>query len=343
MKRHIIVFAAMLVLAACDDIELRYFTRINADGSVFKRITAVGDSSKVYDHPFSFNVEDGWQLKYDKKIENGGKDTVFYAIASQTFLSVNAASKAMFTKIDTAQDENIDIRYNHKFRWFYSFHEYEEVFLQRFPYHHLKIEDYLSAEERGYFFNEDTSFVQHLSKVDRKKFEDEAELKWFDFIISSIHIEYMRLLNAYAKENNKTATSASVEQEILEVFKSSIDDGPELKGICQITDSLHGSNWVSLAYSKGYFAEFEFEIDEQMILLSSKDYNVEIEVPGLIYDSNAQEINGQTVKWQFEGDVFQYSDYPLTVYYRTTNLWAFIITIFVIILIVWLGFVRTRR
>jgi len=330
----------LFVLNSCGDLELRYYTRINPDGSVLKRVTAIGDSSKVYGSPFSFDVSDGWEVQYKKQIEES--DTLFMAIAEKKYPSVKASKMAFYSKVDSGQHEIIEVHYNSKFRWFFTFHEYNETFVQRFPYRYYKIEDFINSDEQAYFFQDDTTVINHLDGKEKEIWIENGERKLWRFIASSISAEYVNLIDSFADQNGYQSVNYETKEKLTDIFYSSFEDGPDFKNIGVLTDSLLNVSWISHLFDEGYFNEFEEEVNNRMLLLTSRDYKVEIEVPGLIYNTNADNNDKQLLSWAFEGDLFQYSDLKLFVHYRTTNWWALIVSAIVIFLFLWKAFVLKK-
>ena len=340
MKKIKYIFFLLLLLGSCDEPELRYFTRINADGSIYKRVTAVGDSAKVHRNPFSFDVSDGWDVSYSKEIIES--DTVFFAIAEKTFPSVGASVNVFYSQVDSGQRENIKIDYHKKFRWFYTFHEYSETFLQRFPYRHYNIKDFLNEKERMYFLAGDTSVIDHLTKHQKNKWENNGEEKIWDFIFQSVSAEYIRMIDSFAIENGYEQLNELQKEKICEIINGARENGPDFSEIPALTDSLLSSDWVAPLYLQGYFNQFEEELEDRMFLLNSRKYKVDIQVPGLIYNTNGQVSDGQSLKWQFISGEFQYDDKVLFVNYRTTNWWAFIVTFVITVIVLWQAFIRKK-
>jgi len=55
-------------------------------------------------------------------------------------------------------------------------------------------------------------------------------------------------------------------------------------------------------------------LDADFLLLGKdRDIKAEIEVPGVLYTTNAQQVEDNCVKWRFQDNVFQYKDYTLEV------------------------------
>nr|WP_321405985.1 hypothetical protein [uncultured Carboxylicivirga sp.] len=337
MKRfRYILFGFMLLINSCGGPEIRFFTRINDDGTVFKRVTAVGDSSQIHRYPFSFDLSDGWDLSFKKEIKDA--DTLFCAIAEKTFPSIEASTVSFSHQVDSGQKENIKIDYVKKFRWFFTFHEYTETFMQRFPYRHYNINDFLNNDERAYFLADDSTVISHLNKVEKTEWIENGEQKFWKFIFKSITKEYVRLIDSFAIQNGYNTINENQALMIDELLYPSFDNGPDFKEVVSMTDSLLKVKWISELYSNGYFNQFEDDIDNRTILLGSNNYNIEIELPGFIYQTNAMQEVKQSLKWQFRSSDFQYCDKVLIAHYRTVNWWAFIVTFIIIAILLWKGF-----
>ncbi|TRX65850.1 hypothetical protein [Carboxylicivirga sp. M1479] len=333
MKNKWIFILLIFVLSACDDLTFRYFTRINSDGTVYKRVVAEGDSSAVYGQPFSFDVDDGWTVKYDKKIQAEVGDTLFYAIAERTFASVSEVTECFKIENDSVFLDNIEVTLESKFLWFFTFYEYKEAFIQRFPYRHLSIDDYLSKEEFAYVFMDDTKCVEHMTKEEEKVFDNRSEEKFWQFITNSLAIEFVRLANGYARDNSLDFLNKKDSIFANEIFSSSIENSPEVNDVCLLVDKRKGVTWLSAAFQSGWFSEFERQIEDEVILIDNSDYSAQLEVPGFIYETNANELEDNVPKWAFKRGGFLYKDMVLVTKYRTINYWAFMLVGLLVVLL----------
>lgn len=334
--KSLIIKALMIFLCAgCGEIELRYFTRINPDGSIYKRVVAVGDSSKIYNHPFTFDVNDGWALKYDRQIDSIKGDTLHLAIAERTFPSWQAVQKALYRDMDTLKRENIQTDCNTEFRWFYSYHTYREVFRQRFPFSRISIDDYLNPDEYNYLIRDDSTIVENMTATEKKQFNEEGEGKFWNYLAKSIYSEYEVLLDTYTEKNALPSLTQEMRVAIEDYIRASLIDDSQQDSLHIKVDNITGLSWASEAYRDGYFKDFERQMDNNIILIADNNYKVEVETPGLIYETNASELTGNAVKWMFKANAFQYKDLLLEVKYRTTNTWAFILSGMIVVILLW--------
>lgn len=340
MKQKLL-FSAILVLltliTSCrKGVDFEYYTRINPDGSIYKKISALGDSASIYENPFSFNVND-WKANYSKKVSDNKRDTTFIVTVEKTFPSVDQLNSNIHITMDSTFKDNIVVDHQKSFRWFYTFHHYSETYLQRFPYRHVSINDYLAEQERLYLLYEDTACVQGLSKAERDDLEELAEGKFWKFIYRSCGCEYVSVLNKYAQQFNHQLISEDDSISILQVFDSHIGDDLDLNKLGEDISSEFNIHLGIMANNQGYLDEFERQMDDDVLLLDDCAYTSMIEFTGLLYDTNANSVDDQLASWQFRRSMFVYHDFDLYIKYRTTNYWAFVITILFIICII--GFV----
>ncbi len=66
-------------------------------------------------------------------------------------------------------------------------------------------------------------------------------------------------------------------------------------------------------------------------------------VPGVIVETNAQEVRGTTVVWRFNNEHLALADYRMTVESRVVNLWAMILSGIVVLMAVVVPLSRRRR
>jgi hypothetical protein len=329
MKRKVVFVLMLFVMVSCRDTEYRYYTRINADGSIYKRVTAVGDSSKIYKQPFYFDIANGWKLSYDTEIDKKNGDTLYMAIAEKTFESIKALNEDFNQKADSSHVDNIEIKMDSQFRWFFTFHTYKEVFKQRFPFRHVSIDDYLSPEEYAYFMKGDTSVWASMTQKGRKEFDQNGEGKLWSYLSVSMAIEYFNLLNQYAADHSYNELTKKDSLFIAELFTVTDDFNPDIEEFSRLIDKEKDTEWVSVMYKQGMFIHFERQLEDEVLILDEGKYISEIETPGLLYDTNATSVDENVAKWHFRRGQFVHKDYILFVAYRTTNYWAFVVTILV--------------
>ena len=191
-------------------------------------------------------------------------------------------------------------------------------------------------------FEGDTAYVHGLLHKDLKRFEDEAERKFWDFISQSLACEFISLLHAYEGEQTGVNINKTDSLYIMQLFSVPIESQLGLKEICTLLDRQAADSAFSKVCDDGYFNNFERQINDEVLLLDENDYKVEIETTNLLYDSNAQQVDGNIAKWRFKRGRFFYSDYTLYIKYRTVNIWAVTVSILCIVFLLGAAIVINR-
>ena len=107
--------------------------------------------------------------------------------------------------------------------------------------------------------------------------------------------------------------------------------------------NLINISWPTIAYDEGYFDEFEQQINDELLLLDEKEYDVTIDLPGVLYSTNADAVADNIAKWQFRRGRFLYKDFTIWVKYRTTNYWTIILTALSILLFMTYFFIQRNK
>jgi len=343
MKTRNIILLLVLILSSCDgELNYRYYTKLNPDGSVHKKIVAAGDSSRVYNNPFSFDVDEGWTVKYDVEINAEEGDTLHLAIAEKTFPSINHVNNDLSITDDSVHLDNITVDYQKRFRWFFTFHHYRETFLQRFPFKHVNINDYMTKAHLAYLVENDTTCLAGMTNKEKEEFDKEGEEKFYQFLFTSCACEYVTLLNNYAHEYKYSLLSANDSIHIIEMFNS-FNDEFDIETIGYEINKQLNISWAQMPYDDGYLDRFEKQLDDEVLLLDEQEYVSVMELPGLLYATNAQAVDKNTVKWQFRRGRFFYNDFSMQVSYRTVNYWAIFLTVFVILLLMMYVFKMRKK
>jgi len=180
-----------------------------------------------------------------------------------------------------------------------------------------------------------------MSKDEMKQFDEMGEKHFWNFLNKTIFIEFEKYLDAFVAEYNLPVMTDEMKQQLEEFMDFSLLEESELYSICLKVDELTRSSWSTSAYHSGYFEKFEKSMDADFLLFGkNRDIKVEIEVPGVLYATNAQQVEDKCVKWRFQDNVFQYKNYALEVQFRTINLWAILVSLIIMLILLWLIFKR---
>ena len=350
-NKLVIILTVMMLLASCGGRKYKYFTRINPDGTIYKKIIATGDSVDVAKcEVFPFNVEDGWKITYDTEIEKkeDKTDTINLVIAERTFNNLEEMQKCFSHQfVDSVENDHVLFENPVKFRWFYNYHTYRVTYQRLFPLNYYPVENYLTLpEQKIYWGGDDEQFMlpDSLKPEEKlKKYADKLDDKFDLYIEENSLAEYFRLLDGYTDSLNLPRVSDATKNKVYELNKLS-DKGIVDDSLNYIVDSLEERAIASVANNDSVFAPLEdMYKNGDWVSASEDEYNYKVEVPGLLYQTNGTLMDDHTVRWYFTREWRTYKDIVMEVHYRTTNRWAFILSGILSVLILFILFYKKKN
>jgi hypothetical protein len=330
MKIHIhrafALFFILAILAPGCKKDLKIATKINSDGSC-ERTIVVKEAKKLSDLDgiaFPLPVDSTWTIRFEKL----AGDTLTSFIAQKTFDNVNQLNNEYQKKGKI----RIEIKFEKKFRWFFTYFDYQETYKWFSPFQKITLSSFLTPEEYADYKKGDTS------KALKKRLEE--------FQMENIYEEFYSQLIDSIQILHDPALPASIfaekKQELLEKLRSS-HKSPD------VAKSIETALGIKLSKErKQYFAHLSDAIEKSISnKLQSDDagnYTNEVSMPGIILNTNARTVEGNTVKWKFDSEAYELEDYTMTVESRVANPWATYVTGgAVIIIIALLVMPRLRR
>lgn len=337
--KHLVFGLTLLVLAFSACREITVTTVVNGDGSFSRIVTITGDSSEVFKPDLPYPVDSSWVMQTGKDSADTGKFHVTYTKHYNNSEELNSEILG-----DTGWRRQLARRIDitKRFRFFYSYLEYKEVYSSANPFSSLPYKDYITPEE--YLWITRQKPVQNHS--------DSARLKAAEDKVD----EY--LMEAATREAEKIMADG---------FHRLNDPRLDPKRIAEFHDSISRifSKWdpSKLAdligtYSKWMdnpavlrlhelkppvFTDFEkkLELLEQLVFMEG--FRVEAEMPGLITATNSSVMKGNRVSWEVFPMAFMFEDYKMTAESRVINLWAFILSGIVLLGLVVLLVVKSMK
>ena len=313
-----IICAACFGLFSCDE-ELHVTSKLNSDGSLDRTITIADKDSSSYDNNiFGIQPGNGWQA--ESKVLNDTSDQV-YTVLTRHFTSTEDANDEMNARNDSLWQ--VESKLESKFRWFYTYHRYADTYsaINRFKHH--KIEDYFTPE--------DFAFIDRV---------DDGKLNEAD----SLFLEYIgdKIFEGFATKAWVTEIEQTIFSVLDDVGLQTMKEGIDITRLLNDPDSLFSDNLddiIPIAKELGIPIDTlgiagklteRYQVVEQRINFMSEAINVElihtIEVPGLIIETNAPQVDGKTAYWSPR--IIKLCLRPYTMYaeYRTMNWWAVIVS-----------------
>lgn len=292
-------------------------TKINSDGSCERTVILKGDSSEIANPaslPFPIPVNSTWKI--ERKKDTSEKNS-FYYIAIKNFDNVNSLNN----EYKNSEKIGVNIKFEKKFRWFYTYYDYEEIYKAFFPFLKIPLKSFLTPKEYEMFLNDDTT------KAFKKRLDEYAEKNYyeyfFDALISSAEHHNLKDLSREKVLSNKEYIRENIE-------RSSGDN----KTIFNILEKTFGTKPILDLKTDIEKISFEIELKIKAMGDANGSYENEIIMPGIILSTNSKSINGNTVLWKVYEKRFCYEDFTMTVQSRVVNVWAFVVSGAIVLVVI---------
>lgn len=322
-----------IALSSCREITIK--TTINPDGSFTRVITVSGDSSEVIKTDLPYPVDSSWMREL---YADTSDSTQYICTYTKSYNSEDLLNDELRNDTSWRKQIQRDVEISKRFMFFYSFIRYKQVYKAANP----MAEDY-----HGYLSNEDLLWLSEVktrqSKRDSIRYDSaDARLEkyWVASMLMEITDDLKKGLDQFDEPGLKDF-ELSLYRDSLEanVIKWSGD------GYDAAIDALVAwSGKQELARLHDIEPPIFQDVDELNTyienLLFAEKYTLEAELPGLITETNASMMHGNTVSWDIAPLSFYFEDYEMTVESRVINYWAFIVAGFVFFLLLLLVIIK---
>lgn len=312
-------------------------TTVRSDGSCVRTIEVASDKDSVTKFSFPLRRDGSWKIEKRKEEPQGKKAAKFITTAVKEFNSIDALAKE-YVVVDSTDKVLVRVSGERRFRWFYTYTRYAETYDVFFPYVRIPLAPYMSDDEvRRYQNGENNDTLKSKADAwyDRCQFE-------FVFTLLAVEVKLLRdpvLTPEYFESQKGNIARLFGNKEEQKKIKTAADAAVMLEQL------LHtGAAW-----------KLTNAIDRAMQLMMEKEergaavgdsYTNAVQMPGLILESNAPEIVGVRATWHTDFERLRLRPFEMNVESRVVNVWAYIITGIVVLLlisvIVWIGVRRFR-
>lgn len=294
-KYRFITFIVLILLTAsgCKK-EKKTTTKINSDGSCVRTvvINPVSDTSSSFPIP----TDKSWANRLE-----GDTEKVY--VASKRFDDVNQINN----EYRRAGKVGVDLKFEKKFRWFFTYFSYQETYMPCFQIQRIPIEAFLTKEESAKFENGDTS------KALKKRMDE--------FFMANIYDEFYSQLT----DSVESLHDPSLPVTVFIAKKNEIDFNEvkhDTKDIVNYLEKVLGLKLRDKLERQIDGINNAVEAKVQFMIDAGGDYINEVEMPGIILNTNANTVEGNKVIWHFNEDKFTFINYTMIVESRIANPWA---------------------
>ncbi len=367
------IFILLTINSCIDFYEIT--TRVNADGSIDRTIRVMaGDSTSVFKGNLKVPLpnDTSWKITmhWHKEIP---KDSIskkkFEYIAYKHFANAEELNKFLKVNNDTTTEIGANVEFKKQFRWFYTFVTYTETYKKRTPFSHYPIEDFMSDPDLTFFYDDNFTYsrehdslihikdlkqipiLNHSDSLRKEELEKQKKVALSNFIVKNLFDEYITLTaNEYALTSKEKYNYILGHKD--EVLKHEVTD-KELDMLLSKNDKHPFDRIDSLLNIKGNSLEklnpelykiFDKKASKMFNSLFSEDkIKCSTVMPGVLIQTNADSISGNQTFWNINEKYFFAKNYQLVAKSRIINKWAFILSGFIVVVLLIFIFSRVRK
>ena len=365
MKTDIKIIAAMmlvLIMASCKNKDDRMLTVINEDGTCSREYTFHSTQQWLgippeedYDSIVDKTWERSWSVlgadsvRYPVPLTEAQLDSMQAQDLSQPlgnmlmvhvkkdYKSVEEMSAEIFraerSHLIKVEGIKSSSTLEKRFKWFYTDYTFTETFANTdstlFP---IPLSQFLSADTVSFWFTGQPNLTQSLSGAESKEMLDNIEKKisqwsnanWFYEMCNVIIENYDKVENPPVSKERFTSVRDSLV--ILPcVLNANEGDGMKENFTAQIDKAFPSDAYTQFLQSyKGGLGQYG------QLLSFGTSYG--LVMPGRVLDAGMGQYDGEVIHYRLGGERMIPGDYTITATSRVTNIWAFIVTILVVIL-----------
>jgi hypothetical protein len=349
--RNLAIMVLLLLAGSCLDYSVT--TTVNRDGSVMRKYKVRGDSADIFKG--SLMIPSGPEWKISHKLEPKEKNdslsekSQYVYEASRTFGSIDELRDWLDTDTSIGTIKPV-VSLKKKFRWFYTYYEYSEVYPMTIPFQKIPVDSFLTDMEQSVIMDDDrtayssdsrkliwkvkdaTYNYTHADSVEMNKISDLCQQKLARWMNASIIEDYVDVLNKHFK-NDAVVRSISLKKAAwkdaaVKKFDLKTSEFVSATFLNAIGDSLTGSGRLQELYENNpeVFAEFDRKIRK------ARDFGVEdsfthtLSLPGKVFSTNSEKVNLSEMEWQLEPMFFAMKDYEMKASSRAANPWIMVLS-----------------
>lgn len=352
MKKIMQFIVLMILIASCQDSKQKMVTKINADGTCSRAFTAnadtlflLGDTAK---NPFPVKLDSSWKISWRySRLSGYTKESNQWPI-KKWMSGKDIDNKGNFIEakamkeFNSVQDMNNHFRFSHsewnnikphmelvkKFRWFFTYYDYKEVYPKYNPTKLVPVSKYLTNEEISMFFGDNPKFPPSLNGSEIKELLDGIDKKKEEWLAREVYEDYYALICKNLKllkgfEIDSTTFMAHKDT-VIKSIDSSKDPGSQLVG--KLDKHFKTDAFSRLEKEESVKLDSKDNIIGLMIKPFFAELSYALMMPGSLVETNSKDINGNVLTWKVDANRFFFTDYTIYAESRVVNLWSFIVS-----------------
>jgi len=368
-----ILFLVLVIFITGSCLDYTVNTIVSKDGSVIREYVVRGDSADIFKGSLRIPFGEWWKISHiyvNKEKEDSTSEKSQYAYkASRKFESIEEFSRWMAddTSANTVKPRVSVLK---KFRWFYTYFYYSEVYPMSFPFQKVPADSFLTKEElliitkeehmvyapleRKMVWKSDTTDYLYTAadSVEMKKITDKADERFQEWMIAGIVAEYVDVM--HDRYGNDTTVSRLLVNSLrlkeivydkAQFFSLFSNDSLNALVLTVIADSMLHSNRLSEIYLKdaSLFKEFNLKMMQIDDILLDDQYSHSLTMPGRVFATNADKLTLDALNWDFEPVRFFLMDFEMKASSRVANPWIMVLTALASVMLAGVLFLKRKR
>ena len=355
----------MLLMTSCRDNDSRMLTIINEDGTCSREFSFHPYSTSVMvpsDEPIEndgLHFGAGWQrswsvvgdsVRHPVPLTQEQWDSLQRVFPKQSVRNkILMHTKRNFQNVSEMSDSLTSIvghlfkataSLDKHFKWFYTDYVYQETLAitdieQIFS---IPLDRFVSADTASYWFTGQPNLAAGLTGAEQKELLDNIEPKisqWFNactmsFVYAQVCLRYDEVKNPPVSKEQYLALKDSI---VMSPAVRNMDLFSDISQVSKIIKDFYHSDAYTPLFSDS--KEWERVLDKKymsyeylVMMAPTLDYVM----PGKVMDDGDGVVENNVIHYKFSGERLIPHDYVVTATSRVTNVWAFIVTILVILL-----------
>ncbi len=361
-----ITFAIMILTNSCLEYEIT--TRIHSDGSIERYFKVKGDEDMINEESsITLPADSTWEIKTWWELDDSSRnkpDSLYVYTARKTFKNYKEMNEELKNDPHIYKMVNMQVNLKKKFRWFYTFIQYTEIYQKHFPYNYLPLKDFLTEEELRYSLSDDEDYMfnpvndkfEPVTETDTgiiltgkdsvraRELEKDIEKRFEEWQLRNVNEDYYNALSKVLSKKNPDAYQLLMDRKSEFYDSLDMENAPEYsdeqkemlkikKYVISRTSDFLGITENDILPTENPDIQSFFDRLTYMRLNEYYTYDHKTIMPGKVIQTNSTRLEDGNSTWSFRLRDFYDSDFVMTVESRIVNNWAIVASIATVVIL----------
>lgn len=323
----------LLLMAGCREVEVT--TGIHRDGSLDRRVVVTSDEEDQMQTSYPLLGGEGWE-KERRQVESEGQ-TRWTETYRRSFRDAESLQEVMRPDPSEPYAIRPEVELEERFRWFTTRYVWREHVPKVSPYDTIPLREWFSEAEIDSFFSD------RASESLQERFETWQSRNFIEDLVLRV-ADHAREegLAAWDAEQLHVRSAALFDTVMAREEELDLDD--LTPAMLEALEDTYGQDASALEPAVRGWEEELMGYFEATGSFGEEMYTFRVRMPGLLVETTAREVEGNTATWDFDPERLHYADLEMRALSRVTNTWALWVTGALILLFLLVAVVyRFRR